>query len=140
MVNILDQDTGLFVSQEHQYIASIIQDYNPELHLVWIRPQDRTTDEDRTHPFAIMHIPQGREPYIVMKIRENELDQRILAKLFEADQAKGDPLAKLNAANAAAQALQAYRHAAEMEEMADFHATLLKSPLHTFRHDGKVYS
>lgn len=139
MVNILDQDTGLFVSQEHQYIASIIQDYNPELHLVWIRPNDRTTPEERTHPFAIMHIPDGGEPYIVMKIKETELDQRVLAKLFEADQAKGDPLAKINAANQAAKALQAYQQAAEMEELADFHASLLKSPLHTFRHDGKVY-
>lgn len=139
MVNILDHDTGRFVSQEHQYIASIIQDYNPELHLVWIRPQDRTTEEDRKYPFAVMHMPEGREPYIVMLIKENELDHRVLARLFEADQSKGDPLAKLNAHNAAIKALEAYKHAAEMEELADFHRTMIKSPLHTFRHNGKVY-
>src|SRR5690606_40739677 len=94
-INVFDQDTGMFVSQEHQDIATIIQDYNPELHLVWIKPQDRVSATDREYPFAIMHFPRDGEPYIVMMIKENELDQRVLARLFEADQAKGDPMAKL---------------------------------------------
>lgn len=139
MVNILDQDTGRFVSQEHMDIATIIQDYNPELHLVWIKPEDRVTDTDRKYPFAVMHFPRDGEPYIVMMVKENELDQRILARLFEADQAKGDPLAKLNAANQAAQVMKEYRQAQEREELAEFHAALLKSPLHTYRHNGKKY-
>lgn len=139
MINVYDQDAGVFVSQEHQDIATIIQDYNPELHLVWIRPQDRTTAEDRKFPFAVMHMPRDGEPYIVMQIRENELDQRVLARIFEADQSKGDPLAKLNAHNQAAQVLKEYRRAQEVEELNDLHETILKSPLHTFRHNGKTY-
>jgi len=138
-INVFDQDTGMFVSQEHQDIATIIQDYNPELHLVWIKPQDRVSATDREYPFAIMHFPRDGEPYIVMMIKENELDQRVLARLFEADQAKGDPMAKLNAANKAAQVMQEYRRSQEMEELAEFHAALLKSPLHTYRHNGKKY-
>src|SRR5690606_23190931 len=86
-----------------------------------------------------MHFPRDGEPYIVMMIKENELDQRVLARLFEADQAKGDPMAKLNAANKAAQVMQEYRRSQEMEGLAEVHAALLKSPLHTYRHNGKKY-
>jgi len=116
-----------------------VNDYNPELQVVWIPPENRTTPEDKKHPFAIMHCPPDREPYIVMLVEENEMDQRVLERLFLADQSKNDVGARLNAANTAAKLMQEYERAARQEELDDFHTFLLKNPKHTIKHGGKVY-
>lgn len=139
MRSIYDPDSGHFVSERHQYVASIVRDYNPELVVRWIPPEQRETAEEKTYPFAIFHEPPGRPPYVVMLVKESEMDQRVLERLFLADQKHTNVGARIAAANAAAKMVQEYERAAEREALRDFHTTLLKSPLHTFKHNGKVY-
>lgn len=140
MSMMIATDDGRFVSEKHQYVASIIQDYNPELRLAWIPPESRTEAADREYPFAVMHHPRDKQPYVAMLVKENEVDARLLERVFLMDQTKVDVKKRVLAQNAAARALEEYENAAKLEEMAEFHAALLKSPLHTYKHDGRVYS
>lgn len=139
MTVVFDPDTERFVSEKHKNIATIIHDYNPELQLVWIPPENRTEQEEREYPFAVVHTPAVGPNYIVMLLRENEVDQRVLERLFLADQSKNDPKSQVMASNAAAKLVEEYEHAQRMEELAEFHAALIKSPKHTYRHNGRVY-
>lgn len=141
MSKMIATDQG-FVSEQHQRIAEVLNDYNPELALVWIPPAMRETAHDREYPFAVMHFPAFGEPYIVKYVRENELDHRLIAEIWARDQSKHPNLKqKIMLENAAARAMELKEQAERLDEMAEVHTALLKSPKHTWRGpNGKVYS
>lgn len=127
-------DDGYFVSQEHQRIAEIINDYEPTLALVWIPPDKR---EPGDMPFAVMHSPVGQPPYIVF--HTDTCDERILERIFAGDAAHNDVLTQLDIKNAAAKALQLKREMDEKEEKKEIATSILKSPKQKYKHDGVVY-
>lgn len=140
MRSIYDPESGHFVSERHQHVATILHDYNPELELRWIPPERRSDPQDREFPFAVWHAPKDKPAYLVFLVKEDEVDQRLLERVFLADQAKNDVRARLMAQNAAAEAMRLFDKAAQEEEMAEFHSWLLKTPRSTVRHNGKVYT
>ena len=136
-----DTESGTFVSSRHMRIAEIIQDYNPELSLMWIPPANRT-DED-TKPYVVVHTQSDGQQYPVFYLTEDELDHRVLGRIFAADMKKHNPnnvMAEIEAYENAQKILEAKEYEDKMAEKADFAKSLLKSNLHTYRHGGKVYS
>jgi hypothetical protein len=115
------------VSSDHVNIAEIIADYDPDLELCWIPPDARVHGED---PWAVFHTKDGHR-YLVKTF--TECDHRILAYLFQNDTARNDVLARLEAEEAAKQAIELKRQIEESEQRQDMVATALKSPLHTYR-------
>lgn len=130
-------DDGHFVSEKVAYISEIITDFNPHLQLVWIPPENRTED-DTAPPFAIMDMSPGREPYIVFTIKEEELDERVLARLFQGDNTKHDVLAEIEAEERAAKILDLKRRMEAAEERQDFIKTVVGSGKHSFKHNGRI--
>jgi hypothetical protein len=126
------------LSVKHERIAEIIKDLDETLELAYI-PEDRRSQFDK-HPFAVIHRPRdGRPAYIAMTMPENEVDERVIAKLIKRDTHKGAVLDEMEANEAALRLVQAKAQMDEVEEKRDFAQTVLKSNLHTFRHNGRVY-
>lgn len=132
---IVDPESGHFISEKHQRIAEIIHDYDPNVHLVWIPPKDRNENEE--YPFAIVHTPPGKPEYIVFKFPEEELDERILARLWSNDSSKNDPMGHLEAMEAAKQAVEYKKQMELAEERQDIARSMFNSPLNYYRLNGK---
>ena len=97
---VFDLDTGHALSAEHLRIAEIINEFDSTLELVRIPPEKQNAF---TKPYAIRHNPPGRESYIVFYLSENEVNHRVLARLFAGDNAKQNVLASVEADEAALQ-------------------------------------
>lgn len=136
-----DADSGRIVSAVHQRIAEVIHDYNPELSLMWIPPDQRTTEDSL--PFAVVHTRENGIQYPLFYLKEDEVDERVLTRIFYMDMSKSSPanmLTMLNAQEAAQKIMEAKEREERIGEQREFAKTLLKSPLHTFKHKGKKYS
>ena len=75
---------GHFVSQKQVQINEVLQDYDPTLQLQWIPPDQRSAEDVA---FRVVAFPPGRAPYAVCFA--SEVDERLLARVFEADQRRG---------------------------------------------------
>ena len=124
---IFDPKSGYALSIEHQRIAEVIHDYDPALSLVWIPPSERSLNE--LHPFAVVHSPSDAPPYIVMRLKESEVDHRVLARLWGADAKNGNVLDKIEAEDAARKALELKRQEDEIEEAREKAAWMIKAPV-----------
>ncbi len=133
--HVWDPERNEFVSSKHQHIAEIIADYDPELRLMYIPPEDRN-DSNRSFAFAIGHFPMGRDPYIVRLVRTEEVDERLLAELWLNDTNKNNPMAYLESLEAAQEAIKLRKELDEREEMKDQARSMFKSPFHTYQLGG----
>lgn len=124
---IFDPDSGRALSVEHQRIAEIIQDYDPKLRLVWILPEDRQLNEQ--HPFAVVHSPDNAPEYVVMRLRESEVDHRILARLWGSDDKNGNVLTRIEAEESARRAVELKKQQDEIEEAKEMAAWMVKAPV-----------
>lgn len=137
-----DEDSGRWLSAEHQRVAEVIKDYDPNLELVWIPPEGRTEEEDRRKPFGLVHRQPDGHTYLIFTLSEAEVNHTLLARIFEADMHKHDPTRTINKIELNEQAMrlmQAKKIEEQKQEYMEFAHALLKSPLHTYRHNGKVY-
>lgn len=75
---------GHFVSQRQVQINEILRDYDPTLQLQFIPPGERS---ERDLAFRVVAFPPGRAPYAVCFA--SDADERLLARVFEADQSHG---------------------------------------------------
>lgn len=135
-----DKESGYILHAQHQRIAEIIHDYNPELELVWI-PPDRRDAED-TKPFAVIHRQRDGQQYPVFFIAEDEMDHRVLGRIFAADMRKHNPnnvIREIEAYENAQRILEAKAYEEKKAEALDLAKHVLKSKLHKYRHDGKVF-
>lgn len=126
-------ETGQWVDERFARLAEVIQDYDQWLELRWIPPDKRTRDD--------------KNPYVVVDTRTNipvfyasalDTPEDILEKLFRGDTTKQDVLGKLEARERAQKALEYKEKMEQYEEMADVAEFFWKTPLHTFKHNGKV--
>lgn len=134
-------NNGAVINEDQRRIAQILHDYNPELEVRYIPPAMRT--EGDTEPFCIIHNDsRNGNSYVVMYVSEEDFNHTVLAKIFMADQHRQDKniLSQIDATNAAIELLQQKRWEEKREEMRDFAFTVLRSPLHTFHHNGRTYS
>lgn len=128
---------GGSLSVKHERIAEIIKDLDDSLELAYI-PENQRSVFDK-HPFAVIQRKPGRPPYVVMTMPENEVDERVIAKLIQRDTHRGATIDRLDAEHAARQLVIAKEHLEQVEEQRDFVHSVLRSPLNVYRHNGAVY-
>lgn len=135
---ILDPESGYALSADHQRIAEIIQDYDSRLKLGWIPPDKRTGFDGK--PFAIICTQDDGFEYIVVALREEDVDHRLIGALFRAAGGEGNQLDIMEAEEAARKVLQMKSQMDDFEEKQDFAKFALASRKNYIRHNGKVYS
>jgi len=129
---------GQWVSEKFEQLAQTVQDYDHNLELRWIPPAHRTRDDKK--PYVIWDNISNSP---VLYASELDSPQDILANLFMADNVKGgNVLSRLDAHNAAAEALRLRAQLDEREAMKDKVAFLKGTPLHYIKmgrdDDGKI--
>lgn len=123
---------GHFVSEKQVRVNEILQDYDPSLQLQWI-PPDKRSSQDLA--FRVVCFPQGRPPYLVLTAEE--ADERLLARIFEADQSHSpNKLSFIDNYNAARELMLAKQ--AEEARMEDHKlaASILRSNKSSYKHGG----
>lgn len=127
------------LSAKHERIAEIIQDLDPTLELVYIPAEVRSVFDK--HPFGVRHSPRdGRPPYLAMTMPEDEVDERVIAKLIKRDTHRGSVIDELEAHENAMRLVQYKQKLEDMEEKREFAHSVLKSKKHTYRHNGQIYT
>jgi hypothetical protein len=138
-VHFYDAESGHWISENSVRLAEIIADYDHRMKLVWIPPKDR--DGTDTHPFAIEMREDNGRVHMLMKLTDTEIrnPQAVLARIFRGDTRRHDVLKDLEAEDAARKAWQMKQRLEELEEANDFALSVLKSPLHSYKHNGKQW-
>lgn len=139
--SVLDQEHGHFVSDKVARLAELLNDFDDTLFLQYIPSNER--DASDAQPFRIIQDAPGHEPYIVMYLREDQLDHRVLASLAEArDFGKNgsqDLATTLQYQEAARQVELAKKQQEEREIAMDKASFLIRTPLHNVTMDGKKF-
>jgi hypothetical protein len=136
---VWNAEAGRLLDSNANRIAQAVKEYNEDLELAWIPPEVRGVE---TPPYAIIHRPKVGEEYVVFTIQENEMDSRVLARLYYNDRARqGDngPLSKLESTEAAQQTLMRKQQKEEMMEAHEVAYSILKSKKNYYKHNGVVY-
>jgi hypothetical protein len=129
-------ETGHFVNEDFARIAEIIKDYDHEMELAWIPPDKRRPTD--IEPYAVIHRPLGGKEYVMFYIREDELDERVLARIFNGDLKQTNVIQRLEAYDHAVQVLDLKKKMEQAEARQDFIKSVVGSHKHSFRHNGKV--
>lgn len=127
----LPTENGQWVSQTQRRVAEILHDYDPNLQLQWIPPDQRSV---RDLAFRVVDVSPGRPPYVVCVA--SEADERLLARVFGADQTKGNTLNYLDKHNAAVEALRMKEAMEKNEEATRIAYAILHSKKFHYRHNG----
>lgn len=129
---------GSLVPAKVVRIVELVREYDHRLDVEWI-PRDRRGADDPQ--FAIIErTPDGRKHIVFYVQDESQFDERVLARIYEADaQRHGNILSKIDAHNQAVKADRERQMADRRAEYIDFIGTAIRSPLHNFRHNGKNY-
>jgi hypothetical protein len=123
---------GHFVSQKQIRINEILQDYDKSLQLQWI-PPDKRSESDIA--FRVVCFPPGRAPYLVCTA--DEADERLLAKVFQADQQNSpNQLSYIENYNAARELVIAKQNEEERMEAHEMAASILRSNKFSYKHGG----
>jgi type I site-specific restriction endonuclease len=127
-------ETGEWVSEHYERLARVIQDYDPHLVLAWIPPGKRTREDK--NPYAVIDT---RSNYVIFHASELETPEQILGRLFSADIKHGNTLDRLEAHNAAVEALKQKEWLDQLEDAADQALFMKQSHLHTLKMNGKKF-
>jgi hypothetical protein len=111
-------DDGHFISERISRVVDIIRETWPSLDVKWIPPEARTAGDSA---FVIVErLPDGREVSVFHVKTEAEFDHRILAKIEQGDNSKGNVLEFLEAEERALRRYQAKQLQEQVEEQNDF--------------------
>lgn len=123
---------GHFVSEKQIRINEILTDYDPTLQLQWI-PADKRSERDLA--FRVVCFPLGKAPYLVCTAEE--ADERLLTKIFEADQRTSpNKLSYIENFNNAKELLNAKKDKEARQEDHELAASILRSNRSNYRHGG----
>jgi len=129
-------EDGHWVNEKFARISEIINDFDRRLQLVWIPPENRTPSDVR--PYGVLHTADDGSQRLVMLIKEEELDERVLQELFLNDTSRHDVLARMEANELAQTVLRNKQKMEEAEARQDFIKTVVGSPKHSFKHKGRI--
>jgi hypothetical protein len=126
---------GHFVSQKQVRINEILQDYDSTLQLQWI-PPDKRSSKDLA--FRVVCFPIGQSPYLVCTAEE--ADERLLARVFEADQRNSpNKLGFIENYNKALELIRAKEDFDKRQEDHELAASILRSNKSSYKHGGIDY-
>lgn len=135
-----DTDSGHFISGKHQRVAEIINEYDSDLFLAWIPPENR--DETDVFPYVLIYFEPNGNGNAVSYWTEAELDERILEHVFENDFKKHSPneiFDRMTAKNLARDLLTNKEIEDRYQEKLEFPKFLAETNLHTVTHKGRKY-
>lgn len=122
-----------WISAEFHRLAEIIEDYDHTLELRWIPPAQRETQTDKQKCYIIVDTRTNK---IVLFANELDSPTNILARLWGMDSAKGNVLSRLDAHNAAVQAMKLKEEVDRQEAEKDFSLFLLNNQTNYWIHEG----
>lgn len=115
-------DDGRWVNEHFERLARVVQDYDPQFELRWIPPEHRSTEEERAKPYAICDVVTNS---VVFLAGELDTPEQILGRLFDGDSKHGDVLKRIDAHNAAIEAMQMKEKMDKAEERQEFISHLI---------------
>jgi hypothetical protein len=136
---VLLGQVGNFVSVEHQRIAEILKDYDSSLELVFIPLEQREGLDD--FPFAVYYNPKVGERYVVRRVRQQDMNENLVAWAFANDQNHHTLDSILSAHDAANEAVRLKKKVQYEEDKAarlEFTKSVLEGKNY-YRHNGKTY-
>lgn len=122
METFIPTDDGRWVSENYERLARVVKDYDPQFELRWIPPENRVSGEERAKPFVVWDTTANAPFFFASEL---DTPEDILEKLFNGDNAKGDVLARLEARNAAREALKMKEELDAAEERQEYMAWLM---------------
>lgn len=128
---------GSWVSTKVARTAEIIADYDPNLEIRWI-PRDRRNPGDDAFQI-VQHCSDGVARVVMSVPTEAEFDERVLQRLFLADNAKENVQARMEASNAAVKAMELKKQMEAADQAREVAAAVFSSPLNRYVHDGLRY-
>jgi hypothetical protein len=102
-VGYVPTDDGRWVSEQYERLARVVQDYDPQFELRWIPPEHRTDPGDVQRCYVIWDVVTNTP---VLYAGELSTPEEILGRLFDSDNKHGNVLDRIDAHNAAKQALE----------------------------------
>lgn len=125
---------GSLVTAKTMRLVETIRDYDSGLDVEWIPAERRMPDDDAIR--VVDTRRHGLARTVMSFADEGEFTREdgvpVLQRLFLADHSKGDPMARMEARNAAAKALELKRHVERREEGRDLMLHALRSPLRRY--------
>ena len=130
-------EDGSFVNEKVARIVELIREYDYRLDVEWIPTAARAPGDDAFR--IIEHTPDGRKAVVMGVATEEEFDERVLARIYGADNKNWDVQERMEAHNKAVRDLQRKRREEIMEENNQMAAAILRSPKSTYRIGDKVF-
>lgn len=124
-----------WVSAEFQRLAEIVNDYDQHLFLEWVPPEHQKDLLDKSKVFRIV---DDRNNKIVLYADSLSNPKEILTRLWSMDASKGNVIARLDAANAAEEALRMKEWLDQREAANDLAAFVAKNTKSRWVHEGRV--
>lgn len=128
-------DIDSWVSAEFQRLAEIVNDYDENLFLEMVPVAEQQNLNDKSKVFRII---DDRNKKIVLYADSLANPKEILTRLWSMDQKHGNVLARLDAANAAEEALKLKEQIDEREARNDFAAFVIANTKSRWVHEGRV--
>lgn len=130
-------DDGHFISERVSRVVEIIRETWPMLDVKWIPPEIRAPGDSA---FVIVErLPDGREFPVFHVEKEEDFDHRILAKIEQGDNSKGNILEVLEAEERALRRYEAKQLQEQVDEQNDFVEFVIsggKDKKNWIRHNG----
>lgn len=115
-------DDGQWVDEQFERLARVVKDYDPGYALYWIPPAQRETLQEKQKPYVVVDERTGLP---IMWASRTDTPDKILEELFLGDNTKGDVLARMEAHNAAVEALAMKEKMDVAEERQEYIAWLI---------------
>lgn len=115
---------GRWVSENFARLAEVIKDYDPQFELRWIPPEQRTDPGDEQRAFCVFDLVNKKPAFYASF---DATPEEILGHLFDVDNKHGDVLRRMEARNAAREALRLKAEMEVSEERQEYVAWLMGS-------------
>lgn len=120
------------ITERHHRIDELLKGYDPYLELQFIPPGGRGVLD--TKPWRVVHRPPNAPAYIILYA--DDADERLLARIIQADNGRQNVLTEMEAINAAKEALKRAEEQAALRETHAEAASIFRSPKYHYRHNG----
>ena len=135
----IDGKNGL-INTDHQRIAQMINDLDPELTLAWIPSHNRLPTDDK--PWALVKtVELTGDEYVVFNLREDQIDERLIGYIIHARTGDAEtPMDRAEAMERARALAVAKKHEDQDAEARELAKAVLTSRKHMFKHGGIKYT
>ena len=133
-MNFVPTETGHWVSEDFSRLAELLQDYDYNLELRWIPPENRTTENEQKKPYMVFHKGSG---YPIKYLRQGADPREVLEEIIMGDMSRGNVLARIEAKEAANQLFKMKEEIDEREQKMDEVAFLVGTKKNYIKHNGK---